>query len=80
MERSEFRSFAIRLFGGSALIALSGLLAFIRSRYEWLDTLVAVLFLGQFLFAFAGLALFLWAIGSIFCGDLKGLVDWASKD
>ena len=80
MERSEFRSFAFRLLVGSALIALSGLLVFIRSRDGLPDTLVAVLFLGQLLLAFAGFVFFLWAIGSMFWGDLKRLVDWSSKD
>ena len=70
----------MRLLVGSALIALGGLLAFIRNRDGLPDSLIVVLFLAQLLFALAGFTLFVWAIGSVFWGDLKRLVDWTSKN
>ena len=80
MDRSEFRAFAMRLLVGATLIALGALLAFARSHEGLPNAAMVVLFLGQLLFAFAGLALFLWAIGSVFWDELKRLVDWTSKE
>jgi len=70
----------MRLLAGFALFALGGLLAIVRSHHGLPDVAVVVLALGQLLFAFAGLVLFVWAIGSVFWGDLKHLRDWTSKD